>query len=148
MASRVREAYSWTSALAPRDTTSGLVRAARSASASRARISGSMARTPNRSPAPNCRSGREGFYLARSSEHVDRARFALPSDTQQERGLPVGETPSSHADAEEQVLGVNAHTCSRAATRILPRSSERPALRGGRHKARRTAVHYPKLTTT
>lgn len=42
----------WTSALEPRVTTSGLVQAARSASASRARISGSMARTPNRSPYP------------------------------------------------------------------------------------------------
>ena len=62
--SSVREACSWTSALEPRGTTYGLVRAARSASTSRARISSLMAPTPNRSPAPNRDSGRECSHFA------------------------------------------------------------------------------------
>jgi hypothetical protein len=37
------------------------------------------------------RLGSRGLLFRAASEHVDRARFGLPSDTQQERGLPVGE---------------------------------------------------------
>jgi hypothetical protein len=47
------------------------------------------------------------------------------------------------ADAEEQLWEMNAHTCFRAAARILPRSGERAALRAERGAAARPLGRPP-----
>jgi ribosomal protein S18 acetylase RimI-like enzyme len=79
---------------------------------------------------PEMQVGSRGLPLCAAQEHVDRARFAIPSDEQQERRLAVNKRLHRQTAQENSPGRSNPHTRFRAATRILPRSRERPALRG------------------
>jgi hypothetical protein len=121
-ASSAREVRGLTSAPGPRVTTSGLVRAARSASASRGRTSGSMARTPNRTPSLQVQLGSRALRFAQHTSTLTEPgryprRRAARATTQQERRLPVNE--SLHRQTARRTVRVNAHTRFPAATRIL-----------------------------
>jgi GNAT superfamily N-acetyltransferase len=113
-----------------RGTTSGLVRAARSVSASRARISASMARTPKRSPAPNCGSGRECFHFrAQASASTEPGSLSRRTRSNSE-GCP---TPPSPGGFRSTALGREcAHLLSRGDANLAPIGRAPRLARGNR----------------
>jgi hypothetical protein len=112
-----------------------LVRAARSASASRARISGSMARTPNRSLS-NGGSGPRVLPFRAANEPIDRARFAVPPARSKSEGGP---TPH-HRRIQKNCLGREcAHLLSRRRESCPDRASALPCADLGAVAASRRA---------
>jgi hypothetical protein len=105
------------------------VQAARSASASPARTSGSMARTPNRWPASNCGSGREGS-TSRGKQSPRSSPVRSPLRRTTEVRSSVAPTPA----AARECRSGSRFTRS---TLLPGHSNQPPASRGKRASAAR-----------